>query len=138
MVATDLERIFSALEASGTRYLVVGGVAVVLHGHPRFTADLDLVISLDRANLSRGLRALLGLWSPDVPATEVDVFASEPFAFEAAYARALHADLGTTTVPVASLADLIELKRRAGRAQDLEDVRALEAISRELEGGGHG
>jgi hypothetical protein len=169
VAATDLERIFSALEASGTRYLVVGGVAVVLHGHPRFTADLDLVISLDRANLSRGLRALeglgyrprapvafeefldpavrrtwieekgmvvLALWSPELPATEVDLFASEPFAFEAAYARALRADLGTTTVSVASLSDLIELKRRTGRGQDLEDVRALEAIARELEEGG--
>lgn len=168
---SDLERIFAALEASGTRYLVVGGVAVVLHGHPRFTADLDLVISLDRANLSSGLRALAGLgyrprapvaldefldpevrrawieekgmavlalWSPELPATEVDVFASEPFAFEAAYARALRADLGTTTVPVASLPDLIELKRRTGRAQDLEDVRALEAIARELDESGDG
>jgi hypothetical protein len=29
---SDLERIFAALEASGARYLVVGGVAVLLHG----------------------------------------------------------------------------------------------------------
>jgi hypothetical protein len=169
--ATDLERIFAALEASGARYLVVGGVAVVLHGHPRFTADLDLVIALERPNLSRALRALQGLgyrprapvaldefldpdvrriwveekgmtvlalWSPELPATEVDVFASEPFAFEPAYARGLRADLGATTVPIASLVDLIELKRRAGRPQDLEDVRALEAIARETGEGGDG
>jgi hypothetical protein len=78
------------------------------------------------------------LWSPELPATEVDVFASEPFAFDAAYARALRADLGATTVPVASLVDLIELKRRAGRPQDLEDVRALEAIARETGEAGDG
>jgi len=47
---------------------VVGGVAVVLHGHLRFTAALDLVISLDRGNLSRGLRALEGLgYRPRAP-----------------------------------------------------------------------
>jgi hypothetical protein len=168
VAATDLERIFAALEASRARYLVVGGVAVVLHGHPRFTADLDVVIALERANLSKALRALQGLgyrprapvaldeflepevrrswieekgmtlWSPELPATEVDVFASEPFAFDAAYARALRADLGATTVPVASLVDLIELKRRAGRPQDLEDVRALEAIARETGEAGDG
>jgi hypothetical protein len=78
---------------------------------------------------------VLSLWSPLIPATEVDVFASEPFAFEAAYARALRADLGTATVTVASVADLIELKRSAGRPQDLEDVRALEAIADALEDG---
>ena len=54
----DLDRIFAALETSGVRYLVVGGVAVVLHGHPRFTADLDLVLSLDDDNLARALPAL--------------------------------------------------------------------------------
>ena len=168
MADSDLERVFAALEASGARYLVVGGVAVVLHGHPRLTADLDLVIALDPENLGRAIRALeglgyrprapvalghfadpeqrrswiedkgmtvLALWSHALPATEVDIFASEPFPFEAAYRRALRAVLGTTTVTVASIPDLIALKRAAGRPQDLEDVRALEAIERELAGG---
>jgi Nucleotidyl transferase AbiEii toxin, Type IV TA system len=164
----DLDRIFAALEASGSRYLVVGGVAVVLHGHPRFTADLDLVLALDPDNLARALPALealgyrprapvalaqfadpgerqrwidekamtvFSLWSPELPATEIDLFAAEPLPFEAAHARALRADLGATTATVASLADLIALKRSAGRPQDLEDVSALEAIARALEQG---
>ena len=37
------------------RYLVVGGVAVVLHGHLRTTLDLDLVLHLDPDNLERAL-----------------------------------------------------------------------------------
>lgn len=164
MAAGDLERIFTALADSGARYLVVGGVAVVLHGHPRFTADLDLVLALDPANLRRALDALAGLayrprapvsldafldpdtrarwieekgltvlslWSPDLPATEVDLFASEPFSFDAAYERAVRADLGGLVVTVVGLADLIALKRSAGRPQDLEDIRSLEAIARE-------
>jgi hypothetical protein len=43
MPPSDFEVIFQALELAGVRFLVVGGVAVVLHGHARFTADLDLV-----------------------------------------------------------------------------------------------
>ena len=166
MPAGSLETIFQALEEARVRYLVVGGVAVVLHGHLRFTADLDLVLSLDAANLRAALGALAGLgygprapvraeelidprrreewvrekgitvfslWSAKHPTTEVDLFVEEPFPFEAAYSRAVWADLGDTHVSIASIPDLVEMKRRAGRPLDLEDVRCLEAIARELE-----
>ena len=160
----DYDLVFDALQRGRVRYLVVGGVAVVLHGHPRFTADLDLVVSLEPANARAAVAALarLGyrprapvdgalfadpearrrwieekgltvftLWSPDHPATEVDLFVEEPFPFEAAWARATMADLGEVRVPVASIADLVALKRAAGRPKDLEDVRVLEAIAGE-------
>jgi len=60
-VKRPIETILDALEDAGVRYLVVGGVAVVLHGHLRFTADLDLVLDLDEANLLRAVDALEGL-----------------------------------------------------------------------------
>ncbi len=64
----DIERVISALESAYVRYLVVGGVAVVLHGYLRTTADLDLVIQLERANVERAISALtaLGL-QPRIP-----------------------------------------------------------------------
>jgi hypothetical protein len=43
---TNVESIFRALHDAGAKYVVVGGLAVVLHGHARLTADLDLVIDL--------------------------------------------------------------------------------------------
>lgn len=168
MAYGSLEAIFRALERADVRYLVVGGVAVVLHGHPRFTADLDLVLALDAANVRAALGALrplgyvprapvpaedladparredwirnkgmtvFSLASPTHPATEVDLFVEEPFPFDEAYARALRADLGELRVSVASLADLVAMKRRSGRPQDLEDVRNLEAIARAVEDG---
>lgn len=168
VAAGSLETLFHAFHEARVRYLVVGGVAVVLHGHPRFTADLDLVLALDAANLRAAVRALdalgytprapvdleeladpdrraawvrekglvvFSLASPAHPMTEVDVFVEQPFPFEEAHARALWADLGTLRVPVASLQDLIAMKRRAGRPQDLEDVRHLEEIARDLEQG---
>jgi hypothetical protein len=163
---SDLEEVLATLARSGASYLVVGGVAVVLHGHPRFTADLDLAVRLDRENVMRVLGALqqldyrprapvaasdlaepsrreewerekgmtvFSLWSPRFPATEVDIFVREPFDFDLAVSRAFHADLGDVTVSVASLADLILMKRAAGRPRDLEDVEALEAIASALD-----
>ncbi|MEM6533554.1 MAG: hypothetical protein AAF654_13095 [Myxococcota bacterium] len=44
-MATSIERVLETLNARDVRYLIVGGVAVVLHGHLRTTADLDLVDS---------------------------------------------------------------------------------------------
>lgn len=57
----DIERILRALNEARARYLVVGGIAVVLHGYLRTTADLDLVLQLDRDNVLRAMAALSGL-----------------------------------------------------------------------------
>jgi hypothetical protein len=54
----ELLAILTGLAAEKVRFLVVGGVAVVLHGHPRFTADLDLVLDLDRENATKALQVL--------------------------------------------------------------------------------
>jgi hypothetical protein len=57
--------------------LVVGGVAVVLHGHPRFTADLDLVVELTASNASTAISALQTLgYRPRAPVRAED-FADE-------------------------------------------------------------
>ena len=164
MAATenDFDLVFAALAKRKVRYLVVGGVAVVLHGVPRFTADIDLVLALDRANVLAALDALaalayrprapvplldfadpslrrdwieekgltvFSLWSPDHPATQIDLFVEEPFSFEEVFARATRVDLGANHVTVASVADLIELKRRADRPKDREDIERLIALA---------
>jgi hypothetical protein len=161
-VASDFEIIFRALETAGVRYLVVGGVAVVLHGHARFTADLDLFVALDTHNVRAALTALerlgyrprapvlaeqfadatlrkqwietkgmtvFSLASAAHPLTEVDLFVEEPIPFAEAFERACFVDLGGTAVPVIGMADLIELKRRADRPRDREDIEALRALA---------
>lgn len=160
----DFDRIFEELEKESVRYLVVGGVAVVLHGHPRFTANLDLILDLESSNVRAALKALkrlgyqprapvpfdefsdpirrkawveekslsvFALWSPELPATEVDLFVEEPLPFEEAFRRAIRANLSGLQVRVASLEDLVSLKRRAGRPKDLEDIVALQALAKE-------
>jgi len=58
---TLFEPVLAALDAAEVRFVVVGGVAVVLHGHPRMTADLDLVIDLAAESAGRAIAALVGL-----------------------------------------------------------------------------
>lgn len=54
----QLKPILAALAEANIDYVVVGGLAVILHGHLRATRDLDLVIGLDRANCERAIAAL--------------------------------------------------------------------------------
>jgi DNA-binding LacI/PurR family transcriptional regulator len=69
-------------------------------------------------------------YSPEHAATEVDLFVETPFDFERAYAgaRTLEVAPGLTATFV-GVADLIEMKRRAGRPQDLQDVENLRSLS---------
>ena len=47
------ENVFSSLQKNNIRFAVAGGVALVLHGVVRFTADLDLIVDLEPENLRR-------------------------------------------------------------------------------------
>ncbi|MBI3269948.1 MAG: hypothetical protein HYZ53_13055 [Planctomycetes bacterium] len=47
-----------ALRERGVRHMVVGGLAVAVHGRPRFTRDIDLVVSLSTGNVVDFLRTL--------------------------------------------------------------------------------
>jgi hypothetical protein len=158
---TLFEPIFAALERAGVRYVTVDGVAVVLHGHARLTADLDLAVDLAPRAASEAIDALtaigfrprmpveargfadpavrerwiteqgmtvFSMWDPDDPLRSVDLFVEQPIDFEELWERSVVVDIGGTSARVASIADLILLKRVAGRAVDLEDIAALEAI----------
>jgi hypothetical protein len=60
--------LLKAMEEKGIRYVVVGGVAVVLHGFVRATMDLDLVVSLEPTNARKFLDLVKGLgYKPKIP-----------------------------------------------------------------------
>ncbi len=68
------EEIIQALNKDRVDYLVAGGVAVVLHGVIRMTADLDLVLDLDTGNLKKFLSTIKTLgYRPRVPVSEKDI-----------------------------------------------------------------
>ena len=57
-MAIKISDILKALNEADVRYLIVGGVAVNLHGHVRFTKDLDLIFAFDEENLRRAMKIL--------------------------------------------------------------------------------
>ena len=60
-MAFRVHEIFRALAEANARYVVVGGLAVILHGHLRATRDLDLVVSLEQSNCAKAMQALSGI-----------------------------------------------------------------------------
>jgi hypothetical protein len=122
-------------------YVIVGGIAAVVHGSARVTLDLDICAPLDEPNLSRILSALRGLnprfrMRPDkmrvpddperlrglknfyvdtdlVPLIEVEGVG----AFQQVKEHSSPVDIGELTCPVLNLDALISAKRAANRAK---------------------
>jgi predicted nucleotidyltransferase len=66
----SVEAVVHALNDAGVRYMIVGGLAVVMHGYRRFTDDLDLMIDLEHDNIFKGLNALASIgFKPSIPIT---------------------------------------------------------------------
>lgn len=140
-----LQDVFASLNRHNVRYVVIGGIAAVLHGVPRATFDLDILIDATRDNAQRLIDALLaaGLGTATLTTAEeilaneitvfkdrvrIDVQTSTPgLLFADAWANRVSMQYGGEPFHVVCRADLMRAKRAAGRPVDLEDVRLLEA-----------
>jgi predicted nucleotidyltransferase len=54
----DFRDLLEAFVASGVEFVVIGGYAVIFHGRPRATKDIDLLVGIDAANLLTQLDGL--------------------------------------------------------------------------------
>ena len=81
----------------------------------------------------RGMQVFC-LYDPSDPIRVVDLFVSHPMPFDELWARSEEIALSGVTVRVASIPDLIRMKRESGRSEDLSDIEHLEAILRERKG----
>ena len=68
------------------------------------------------------------MFDPSNPMRVVDLFVNHPVPFEELWSRSDEVELRETTVRVASIPNLIHLKRLAGRPQDQVDIAHFEAI----------
>ena len=64
------------------------------------------------------------------PLVSIDLFIDNPIEFGELWLRAELVDIGGETIKIASIRDLIELKKLSNRPQDLEDINKLEDILR--------
>ena len=72
---------------------------------------------------------VLKLWSDAHQRTPIDIFVYEPFEFAQEYARAPRREISPgLEAPVVTLETLLEMKRVAGRPQDLADIAELTRI----------
>ena len=139
-----LQSVFKSLHSHDVKYVVIGDIAVVLHGVPRATFDLDILIEASPENAQRLLAALLeaGLATAALTTPQkllereitifndivrIDVQTTTPgLVFQEAWEHRETMKYQGQPIYVVSLTDLIAAKRAAGRTVDLEDVKMLE------------
>ena len=150
-----IQNVIRVLEKHRIKYALVGGYAVALHGVVRGTVDVDIVIALTKASLEGAESALgkIGLqsrlpvtaadvyqfrkeyienrnlvaWSfinPDNPIEVVDILITE----DVKNLKTVTRQAFGMKIKVAAIPDLIALKKKSGRPQDIEDIRALEKL----------
>jgi hypothetical protein len=140
------EDVFEKLEHEGVHYVVVGSVAVVLHGHARLVIDLDLVVDPAPEEARRASAALMALgFVPTIPlplemltvlrmvdraGRSIDVFARFHVPFDELWAGSEIKHAGEQPVRVCSIEHLIRVKRLISRSGDPDDIAALLAVQR--------
>ena len=137
----DFREFLQFLNSNEVEYLIIGGYAVAVHGHPRYTKDIDIWIRPTQLNAKRLVKAIdefgfgsLGLsaddfLSPDTivqigyPPRRIDLLtAPSGVEFEGCFARRFLVEVDGIHLSFIALHDLKSNKRASGRPQDLADI----------------
>ena len=143
-----IARLSEELAARQLPFMLIGGQAVLLHGRPRLTEDIDVTLGVDPSGLPRVREVCDALDLQPLP-REIETFVRDTFVLPARQAetgirvdfvfsttpyerqaidRAVRVMLGGGSVPFATAEDLVIHKLFAGRARDWED--ALSVVRR--------
>ncbi len=140
----DFKQFIRSLNDNQVRYLVIGGYAVALHGHPRYTKDLDIWIERSQQNAERIVTALeqfgfgsLGLKVDDFlvpdqiiqlgnPPNRIDLLVTvSGVDFSDCFETRIQVDIDGVNVNFIDLDNLKRNKQASGRIQDLADLENL-------------
>jgi hypothetical protein len=143
----DFKDLIRSLNKFDVEYILVGGYAVIMHGYIRSTSDLDIWINRTEPNYYKLMKAFLDFGLPTTEVNkssflhdeEIEVyrFGIEPSAvdliigmkalpFELAFNNTKWREIGVDlSVRLINLPELIELKKFAGRQNDLNDLEHL-------------
>jgi hypothetical protein len=150
-----IHKVISVLEKSGIPYALVGGYAVTLHGAVRGTVDIDIAIAMDRVTFEKCEAALKSIsLEPRLPVTAADVFNfrdeyinnrnmvawsfSNPknplemvdilITEDATRLKTIRKEAFGLKLSVVTISELIAMKKKSARPQDIEDIKALEIL----------
>lgn len=144
MLSPDFKEFIELLNNHDVRYLVIGGYAVAIHGHPRYTKDLDIWAEMESSNVERLMKALeafgfgtLGLSASDFltpdqviqlgyPPNRIDLVTTpDGVDFQTCYRSKVEVDIDGLKVDFIDLVNLQINKKASGRLQDLADLEKL-------------
>lgn len=144
MLNKDFKEFIELLNKNNVKYLVVGGYAVALHGHPRYTKDLDIWIDLSLDNAKNILKALeqfgfgsLNLNTDDFlepdriiqlgyPPNRIDLITTaKGLNFEECYTSRVKLEIQNIQIDFIDMENLKRNKRATGRPQDILDLENL-------------
>jgi hypothetical protein len=149
-----------ALRRADVKFVLIGGLAAQVHGSPSLTFDVDACFDLDRDNLDRLAGALADLVAirrdmPDGVSSPIDARAlragdvftlrtrlgdldllahpAPAFDYGTLAVHAIRVAIEGVDVLVASLDDLMTMKRAAGRPKDRIELEILGALREEID-----
>lgn len=141
----DFEEFFELLNKHKVRYVVVGGYAVIFHGYPRFTGDIDIFYDAEKKNIESLLNTLkeFGFNLPELnaealskkgqvvqlgqPPNRIDLLNSITSGeFSAVWQNRMPGTYGKEAVFYIQLEDLKKNKSGVGRPKDRQDLEFFE------------
>jgi hypothetical protein len=144
MLNQDFKEFIQLLNANQVKYLIVGGYAVAIHGHPRYTKDIDIWVQPSAENSLKLIAALiqfgfgsLGLTPEDFqaqnqiiqlgyPPNRIDLITSpDGVDFQTCYNSKMEFLIDDMMLKFIDLDNLKKNKLASGRLQDLADLENL-------------